>query len=426
MKIITWGSTLLSILMLATGCKTEGEWSGAWSSPATAPYPLVTGLEDINIGSFNLLSLVDSVLAPGTTATGRSFRTIIKPSIGGNQVRLRFSNVHGTHPLVIEDVNIATAIFGAVIADDVTDVLFSHQSRVEIPPGAELLSDPVVFSVNPDNKLAVSFDVVEQTGPITWHSLAWEISYVSLYGIEGQSDRSGFPFIVPTMSTFFLSGLEVRAPDTLGTVVVLGDSITEGVFHVPGSNKAWPDFLAERFREQNIPYGVLNQGVSANRVLEDERASESALKRFDRDVIDQTNVKSLIILEGTNDLGSGQQAAEIFAGILALAMKARELGICVTVSTITPRADWFIDWDNSKEQQRRLLNQMIIANSDAFDVVVDLSSVLSDPFWPEIPYLFYYSPDLLHPLPTGFQAMANAIPVSKILPPPHGECGPKQ
>lgn len=398
----------------------DGKWIGAWSSPATSPYPTITGLNDLMLGPIQLGSIHFPVLAPAKNASGRSFRLLLKPSTGGEWLRVRLSNINGDQPVVFDNVNIAKPLFGSLIIPNNKTVLFENESRVIVPAGEEVVSDPIKFPYGYGKKLAVSFDVIEQQGPITWHSLAWEINYISPFGIGGIAKTLGFSFAVPTIGAFFLSGLDVYADDSAATLVTLGDSITEGFFHLPGTNKDWPSFLAKRLQDEEIPYGVLNQGISANKILESSNGSISALERFDRDVLQRPNVKSLIIFEGTNDLGGGANADDVFQAILSLVQSATSQGICVGVSNIPPRED--AEWSAEKEVQRLRLNDMLFNHRYEFDAFIDLNSALEDPSHPGKPNLSLYFLDKLHPLPAGFSAIADAIPMSEMLPFPYGSC----
>src|SRR5258708_38448315 len=86
-------------------------------------------------------------------------------------------------------------------------------------------------------------------------------------------------------------------------MVAFGDSITDGAASTPDANHRWPDFLAERLqRAGNSNVAVLNEGISGARVLRD-RMGDNALARFDRDVLSQPRVDTVIVMMGINDIG---------------------------------------------------------------------------------------------------------------------------
>jgi len=61
--------------------------------------------------------------------------------------------------------------------------------------------------------------------------------------------------------------------------------------------------LANRLEEAGIEYAVANAGISGNRVLSPGKG-ESALARFDEDVLSLPNVEYIIIFIGVNDIGN--------------------------------------------------------------------------------------------------------------------------
>ena len=148
-----------------------------------------------------------------------------------------------------------------------------------------------------------------------------------------------------------------------------------------------------------------------------------AIERFDRDVLSVSGVRSIFILEGTNDLSFPKSADEIYAGLVEMADQAHARGLCVVVSTILPRNDPqpIYGWDAATEEpERKKLNKLILSSA-AFDATVDLSSVMANPLAPDQPFQAYFV-DGLHPNPLGYSTMANAIPIEPLLPPPIGSC----
>src|SRR5262249_61166856 len=100
----------------------------------------------------------------------------------------------------------------------------------------------------------------------------------------------------------FLAAVEVVAPERAGAIATLGDSITDGYNSTPDTNNRWPDHLARRLAAAGGSMGVLNLGIDGNRVLMDG-AGVSALARLDRDVLVQSGITPVFVLEGINDLG---------------------------------------------------------------------------------------------------------------------------
>ncbi|KPC94994.1 hypothetical protein ADL27_11490, partial [Streptomyces sp. NRRL F-6602] len=183
------------------------------------------------------------------------------------------------------------------------------------------------------------------------------------------------------------SGVDVSGGP--GSVVVLGDSITEGVGTTEGANKRWTDALARRLRDQDrVPrYGVLNQGISANRVLSDRYPGDgvssdtggvSALHRLDRDLLSQTSVRTVVLFEGINDVRWGARADEVVDGLRQLAERARARGVRAVVTTLAP-CEGESRCTPAVDAERTEINRALRADRDSFDAVLDFDRVLRDP-----------------------------------------------
>ena len=137
--------------------------------------------------------------------------------------------------------------------------------------------------------------------------------------------------------------------------------------------------------------GVLNEGIAGNRVLSDF-VGPSALARFDRDVLAQSGVTHVILLEGINDFGltpAGQtppSAAEIIAGHRQIIERAHAHGLKVIGATmlpfegtnLAPRPGYY---SPEKDARRQAVNDWI-RTGKAYDGVVDFDLALRDPGHP--------------------------------------------
>ncbi|HSW13662.1 MAG TPA: GDSL-type esterase/lipase family protein [Solimonas sp.] len=417
-----------------TAATPKDGWVGAWAAAPYGPYPLgpLSGVLPIPIPAEIPLPPIPSYL-PGNQAVDQSFRMIVRPTLGGETLRLRLSNLVGDRPLHIGPVQVARRLLGpAILPGSSRAVLFGGQPEVTIAPGAEAISDAVDLAYTAGSDLAVSFHVIGESGPITWHAVSFALSYVGLPNASDTTgDLSGLTFPQPTMGWFFLSGIDVLAPDSPGAIVAIGDSITDGAYSVPETNTRWPDFFAQRLQRAGIEMGVLNQGINSNTVTREAVDTVSAYQgqpavdRFDRDVLDRAGVRSVLIFEGTNDLGAGRAAEEIHAGIRDLSDRAHAAGLCVVVGLIPPRLDVIpplFSWDlATMEPQRQRLNELIRADT-SFDALADFEAALALPGMPSLPNVALYFPDLLHPNSLGFAAMAQAVPLEALVPPPAGHC----
>jgi len=361
----------------------------------------------------------------------QTVRDVIFTSVGGDPIRLELTNVYGASPLRIGRVTVAVAGPDGGLAPGTThSVTYRGRASFQIPAGAQVLSDPVAMRVWPLQELAVSVYLPDETGPATYHLDAYQANWVSVTG-DHTADQDASAFVVPTTSWYYLSGLIVRSGQADGTVVAIGDSITDGVNSAVGANARWPNDLARRLDAVNGPtLAVADEGIGGNRVLTDSPFyGVSAEARFERDVLDQPGVRDVIVLEGINDIGfsaggprlgevprpgAGVSAAQIIAGYRQLIAAARARGLRIFGATLLPfqGAGYY---SAAGEATREAVNHWI-RTSGAFDGVIDFDKVMRDPADPLRLNPAYDSGDHLHPNDAGYQAMANAINLAMLLP----------
>ena len=350
---------------------------------------------------------------------GQTIRQIVHTSIGGERVRVRLSNAFGTDSLVIGAAHVALRSSGASIRP-ATDrpLTFNGATAITIPPGALVVSDPVALSVPELGDLAVSLYIPARVSALTEHSLGLQTTYVSAAG-----NFTGAPSIAATatpQSWFFLAGVEVNASRDARAIVTLGDSITDGYASTPDANRRWPNRLAERLQAApgRFRIAVLDEGISGNRVLHDF-IGPNALARLDRDVLVQSGVRYVIVLEGINDIGlpgafglatQGVTADEIIAGHRQIIDRAHALGLTVIGGTLTPfEGTTFPGYFSAAgEAKRQAVNQWIRA-SRAYDAVIDFDAVTRDPSHHARLLPAYDSGDHLHPNDAGYRAMGDAV-----------------
>jgi lysophospholipase L1-like esterase len=346
----------------------------------------------------------------------QTVRMIARVSIGGEEVRVRFSNAFGSAAMTIGDAHLALAGKEAAIVPGTDRALtFSGEKSFTIPPGAMVMSDPVHLNVPPLASVAVSVFAPNATGPATWHELARATTYTS--GTGDFTASVDMPVAKTTKSWYWLSGIEVLADAQTGAVVALGDSITDGAYATADANHRWPDVLADEISDRKEgAMAVLNEGISGNRLLHDV-AGMNALARFDPDVLAQDGVRYLIVLEGINDIGwphmqGGKyaadkvSAAEIIAALRQIAERAHAHGIRVFGGTLTPFEGAFYETPDG-EVEREALNRWI-RTSGAFDGVIDFDKVTRDPAQPKRFLPADDSGDHLHPGDAGYKAMGHA------------------
>jgi lysophospholipase L1-like esterase len=350
--------------------------------------------------------------------TNQTLRQIVRTSVGGSRLRIVVSNLFGTAPVTIGAAHVALRDKAdAVVAAQGRPVRFSGRSTITIPANAIVYSDPVDLTVPPLTDLAIDLYLPGTTNapaPLTMHNSSFQTSYISETGNHAGSPR--LPVIDTALSWFLLSRVEVDAPDAAGVIVAFGDSITDGAASTANTNSRWPDVLARRLLASPSPrnIGVLNAGIGGNRVLSEGSygAGINALARFETDVLSQTGVTHVIVMEGINDIGNARQAPtpsaeDLIAGHRQLIVRAHARGLKIFGATLTPfwGAGYYTD---AGEAKRQALNEWI-RSGNAYDGVVDFDKATRDPGDPKKMLAAYDSCDHLHPSDAGYKAMGEAI-----------------
>ncbi len=393
---------LLAVLLLA----------GTGAGAVAAPPPLAAAW----VGSW-----ATAVAAPGTPgAPSRSFervtlRQVVHLSVGGARLRVRLTNVHGRRPLRVEATTVAPRRRGGgpSTAGPPVPVTFGGSPAVTIAPGTELASDPVALPVADDSDLVISTWLPVATGPATQRGTAWATSFVADGDATGDPGAAYRPL---DTAWYFLDGVDVHTRSA-GAVVLLGDSITEGCCARSSvdTNTRWSDLLADRLlqAEDAREMGVLNAGISGNRLLVDG-AGQRAPARFDRDVLGQTGVRTVVLLEGINDIraargATAEQVVAVYRGVIA---RAKAAGLEVHLGTLTPYGGG-AGYDRDGERVRQAVNRWI-RTTRSVDGVIDLDRALRDPRRPTRLLPAYDPGDHLHPDRDGRAAMARAVDLAAL------------
>jgi lysophospholipase L1-like esterase len=325
------------------------------------------------------------------------------------------SNVFGTAPLEIGAAAIAPRGEGATVqASAVRPLTFGGRTSAKILAGAVLVSDPVPMSVKPLSDLAIDLYLPGEVGvgpsAVTTHNGASQTSYLSSTG--NRVGAAQLPVDRETGSWISLARVEVAAAPDTRAVVAFGDSITDGARSTANMNARWPDTLARRLAEQRGPkVAVLNAGISGNQVLGDG-AGVSALARFDKDVLMQTGVTHVIVMEGINDIGLARanpspSADDLIAAHRQLIARAHARGLKIYGATLTPY-EGAAYYSAEGEAKRKALNDWI-RTSGEYDGVIDFDKVTRDPNSPGKFAAFADSGDHLHPGDAGYKAMGEAV-----------------
>ncbi|GGR52976.1 lysophospholipase L1-like esterase [Nocardioides luteus] len=343
----------------------------------------------------------------------RSVRNLVHTSLGGSGVRITLSNAFGDRPVTFTSAHVGVAGEGAAILPGTNrPVTFAGSPEVTLAPGTEVLSDPVATSVPADTTLAVSLHVVGESGAITGHNLAMQTSYLSgTPGTDVAADESGAAFTTQISSWYWVESVVVEKPRRVKTAVLFGDSITDGNGSTVGANRRWPDALADRVASSRFAgrYAVMNEGISANRVLADSSGGQRGLDRFRRDVLDQPGVSTVVLLAGINDIrwDHADEASDLIVAYRDLIAQAHAEDVCIVGATLTPY-EGGSRYSPEREQVRAAVNEWF-RTSGEFDGVVDFDAATRDPARPTRFLPAYDSGDHLHPGDAGYAAMAEAF-----------------
>jgi lysophospholipase L1-like esterase len=395
-------AALASILMIAPA-RASGDdvrWVGTWSAAMQAPFPGATPAKFSNL----------------------TLRQIVRVTIGGDVVRVRFSNATGSDSVTIGAASIGVRSTGASVrAGTLRTLTFGGETSITMPPGAVAITDGVRLDVAAQDDLAISLYLPRSSAQTTMLSLAHQTNYQSPPG--DFTAATAMTAAATNTTWFWLSGVEVLAGGDARAIVAFGDSITEGFNSTTDANARWPDVLARRLlaRGGTRNVSVLNEAISGNRVLNDV-IGPNAQKRIDRDALTQGGAAYVIVLEGTNDMGFSQfppgffgpgvslanvSAAEIIAGYKQIIRRAHQAGAKVYGGTVLPFEGAFY-YDAAVEPKRAALNAFI-RGGGWFDGVIDFDAATRDPAHPTRMLPAYDSGDHLHPNDAGYAAMGNAV-----------------
>ncbi|MFZ6720571.1 SGNH/GDSL hydrolase family protein [Undibacterium sp. Ji49W] len=405
-----WSATLLAIALplavtsaVASAAAADVHWVASWGTAQQVPEP-------------------DNML-PAERWRESSLRQIVRVTLGGSRVRVRFSNVYGTTPLFIEAASLARAVAAGktdVEASSLQQLKFAGRNNVMIPAGAEYYSDPVNLPHAAASDLAISMYFKGEPVRQTSHPG----SRANSFYIKGNRIlESAWADAGKVTHWYQIADVEVLAPRSVGAVVAIGDSITDGAGSTTDGNDRWPDQLSARLIREGAPaMGVINAGIGGGRMLRDGTGPNLA-SRFERDVIARSGVTHAIVMIGVNDLGgqhrNGDDVPEarkkiiedLLTAHIQLVERAHAHGICVIGATITPYmgSDYYRP-NASNEEDRQAINSWI-RTSGVFDAVADFDAAIRDPAQVERMRKEYDTGDFLHPSTAGLRAMAHAVPL---------------
>lgn len=357
--------------------------------------------------------------------SNQTIKQISQISLGGEAVRLVFTNQYGDQPLYIDKTTVGLVKGQSLKSKNAYPVYFSGKLKAQILPGKQLMSDPIQLPVPDHAQLMVNTFIQKPTIFKTFH---WDAKQTSWLITGNQTANLNTPSSAKTTTArLLLSAIEVKPKRKAHVVAVVGDSITDGATATLDANTRWTDFLAKRLSPNQV--AVINSGISGNRLLNDGMG-DSALERLKSEVFQYSGVKTLIVLVGINDISwpgtafaPKQQIPSFEAltqGYKRVVDEAHEQGIQVIGATLLPFSGALPNtpldnyYQPNKDELRQRINHWM-RTSHTFDGVLDLDQGLKDPKHPDRLNPIYDSGDHLHPNDKGNQQMANLVDLNQLV-----------
>lgn len=398
------------------GDQRDADWVGTWATAVT--HGNASGSTNVGL-------------------TDQSVRLVVRPTVGGDRIRIRLSNIYGEKTVTVGAATVAkpnkaTPELSDIDPNTLRTLTFNGAGTASMVKGSELLSDPVNLRLGNLDDLVVSLYFPENTGPTTFHGSSIQDNFVGPSNLVTQPGGTAYT-LTRRCCWFFLSGVDVETDKADGSIVVLGDSITDGTASTFNANNRWPDQLAERLiasagKRDKVP-SVLNAGLAGSRLNHEgsepsdngafpgfNEVGVNSLARLNEDVFAQTGVRTVITELGVNDIWmSDDSAAEIIGALRQVNAQVKQRGLRSLVTTITPfeGIGGTDSWTPAKEATRQAVNSYLRSSTE-FDGVLDFDQVLRDPAAPSKLNPAYDSGDHIHPNDAGYQAMAASVPLKLV------------
>lgn len=335
-----------------------------------------------------------------------ALREIVHVSVGGDVVRLKLSNRHGSEPVVIKSVFIADAgEMEKINARTAKYLTFNGKKNVTIGEKGEVTSDAVKFNLKPLQRLSITINYISSPKEATAHLGSRTTSYI----IKGEAKpKSDFSKAQRIDHWYNIAAIDVYG-EPKDVIAVIGNSITDGRGSTTNEQNRWTDIFSGELHKSDPDKAVLNLGIGGNCILRNG-LGEPAVKRFDADILQQSGVKRVVIFEGVNDIGGSNGnseaiATELIKTIEDLANKVKARGLKVYGATITPFGKSF--YDSPFHEAARLVVNEWIRKASCFDGIIDFDQAIRAPANPHTMQADMHDNDWLHPNAKGHQKLGT-------------------
>ena len=355
----------------------------------------------------------DDKIPSNPKLANNTVRQQVRVSTGGYKIRLVLSNEQGSTELKIEKLTVALLKSPSkpdVDLDTLATVTYGGKTSFSIPAGKRITTDELDFEFSALADIAITMKLGSVPSTLTCHTASR--CYTWTTAGNHVSDNNFDKFDRKT-SWYFIAGLETMAPKGSATIVTLGDSLTDGASISDNSFARYSDELARQLAKHDDlnNYGVAAMGIGGTS-LYTFGAPIDGSKRVQRDVLDVTGAKYLILMMGTNDIGYSWN--DVSDGLIReyknIIKKCHDKGIKVIGMTIPPNKGSG-HYSESKEKMRKKANDFILSKDSGFDLVIDISSVMASANDPEKMDQKYLSPwgDWLHFNETGYKTIGKTV-----------------
>lgn len=366
----------------ATGASSK-KWVGTWSA---APYAAGTNTP------------------PSPYLANNTLRQLIRVSIGGDTLRVKFSNGTGTSAVTINSVNIAVSPDGtksAINASTIKQLKFNGNASVTMAAGTTATSDAVAFPLTPNMRLAITiyYGQCQTNSSMTHHYGSRSNSYILAGDQTANADFSG----ATTVERWYtINTVDVWAEASKAAIAIIGNSITDGYGLNGGLHNRWTDVFSQRLLANSATsqLGVLNLGIGGTTVI------GSGVSRFQQDILNQSGLRYVVVFYGVNDINGNRTAAEIIGAFQKMIKQAHAQNIRVYGATITPFGgnSYF---SAAHEATRGEINKWIRTPGN-FDRCIDFDKAIRNPA-DTTTMLSTYNNDGLHPSVAGYRFLGESV-----------------